>query len=285
MGNRINSLPATSVVLALAIASLTACGPDGSSSGATASSPAPTPTSAPTPTPTPTPAGPTAQFAAPFGLTASRALDVFGFQSPPTGPSAPATGVGFRWNAQSSSYELMMPGYAWARLTVSSPGSYEVYADAVKQPFGAILQLGPTNQGLPDNVATPHYAHRASIFGTGGSALFAFGLFAAAGEVPLTGTRTCSYDIDDDGTGTLVLDLATGNLTGHLKDFYGPDYTLPPTHFTPGSTTFTATGPLGPIDGQFFGPGAQEVAVRWTSKTTDPNLNFNKVWVMICTQP
>jgi hypothetical protein len=283
MGYRINSLPATSIVLALSLAPLAACGPDGSSPAPSNSAPTPAPT--PAPSPTPTPAGPTAQFAAPFGLSASRALDVFGFQSTVTGPALPATGVGYRWNAQTSSYEVMMPGFTWARLTAGLPGGYEVYADTVKQPFVAILQLGPTDQGLPDSLATPHYAHRASIYGTGGSALFAFGLFAAAGEVPLTGTRTCRYDIDDDGNGSLVLDLATGSLAGHLKEFYGNDYTVPPAHFAPGSTTLTATGPLGQIDGQFFGPGAQELAIRWRSQTTDPNLTFNKVWVMICTQP
>jgi hypothetical protein len=37
-------------------------------------------------------------------------------------------------------------------------------------------------------------------------------------------------------------------------DEAAPPYSLPPSQFTPGSTTFTATGPMGPIDGRFFGP-------------------------------
>lgn len=47
--------------------------------------------------------------------------------------------------------------------------------------------------------------------------------------------------------------------------------TLPPAQFTRGSTTFTAIGPVGPIDGRFFGPQAREVAIRWKYPKLGPS--------------
>ena len=93
------------------------------------------------------------------------------------------------------------------------------------------------------------------------------------------GTRTCHYDLGDDDSGTLVFNLATGSLTGTLNEYWGVPYTLPPSQFTPGSTTFTATGPMGPIDGRFFGPQAREVAIRWEYPNLGPSYSL---WIMVC---
>lgn len=205
---------------------------------------------------------------------------MFGWQG--QGPPVPATTVGFRWNAQASSYELMMPGYDWGRLTGSSP--YLVYnANGTQQPFSVVIDWNQATNIAP--VKVPQFSAEARVTPVNDVhtvAWFAYGLATKPGDVPLTGTRTCRYSVDDDGDGTLVFALATGSLTGNLMEFYGTRYELPPSQFTPGSTTFTAAGPIGPIEGRFFGPQAEEVVIRWLAPTNNPGMQFYKLWIMVC---
>lgn len=254
---------------------MSGCGDGGNSSPGrppVVATPSPTPT--PT-TPTPTPPS-TAQFPVPFGLTADRILDVFGWQG-----STPATTVGFRWNAQATSYELMMPGEQWGRLAGSNP--YLVYnANGTQQPYSIRIDWNEATT-IPPRI--PQFSAEARVTqlnGTIPTAWFAYGLATEPGDVPLTGTRTCHYSVDDDGDGTLAFDLATGAITGNLMEFWGTCYELPATQFTPGSTTFTAAGPLGPIEGRFFGPQAQEVVIRWLAPTNNSTIQFYKLWIMVC---
>jgi hypothetical protein len=261
---------AASVLLALA-----SCG-GGEGSDNQAPSPAPAP--APTPTPSPSPP-PTTQFSIPFNLTSDFTFDVFGWQGDGTGAVAPATQVGFRWNAQTTSYEVMMPNQEWGRLT-GSASPYSIYnPNGTKQPYDISVRWNvPTIEGA--NPRTPVYAARANVAPStppGNSAIFAYGIPTQAGDVPQAGTRTCTYNVDDDGSGTLVFDLATGLLTGHLQQYYATDYALSPSQFTPGATTFTATGPLGPIEGRFYGPQGREAVIRWIHPD-----GFAMVWIMIC---
>ena len=145
-----------SVVVTLAI--LTSCGGEDGSGGA------PPTAGIPTPAPTPPPP-PTAQFSAPFGLTDNHTFEPLGWESGPGSDLKEITSLGFRWNSVASSYELMMPGYQWARLTGSGP--YLVYNfDNTLQPFTFDLPLSFASlQGPPQRFA--HYANKAVVISSG----------------------------------------------------------------------------------------------------------------------
>lgn len=257
----INQLRAHSLVLALALAPLTACGPDGSSSSASGSASTPAPTPSSSPTPSPSTAG--VQYVAtpvPFGLTASRSFDVLGWDSWPASPTP--TTVQFRWNATTGKYEILEPVYAvWGHLEHrqdSTGMAFDVFKDdGTKLPF--FLPLGTVYPYVGD----------ARIFeGTTARSFFAFGIATAAGDVTSAGTKICSFATDEIGSGEIIFDLGAGTATGWVEPFWYlagqslPRYPLQ-TSFARGATTFSATfGSGGVLDGQFFGPQAVNIAVR-----------------------
>jgi hypothetical protein len=76
---------------------------------------------------------------------------------------------------------------------------------------------------------------------------------------------TCSFGLDEIGSGGLAFDLAAGTVSGWAEPFWGGGvrHQLVQTSFAPGSTTFAATfGTDGLLEGRFFGPRAVNVAVR-----------------------
>lgn len=246
----------------LAFATLAACGADeGNAGGALAS------TTAPSPTPTPTPPPPYTSTPVPFNLTQSRTFDILGWDSWPSAPTRSA--IQFRWNAAIGKYEVLAPGYAdWSRLEAlqdlrfgGTPHEYVPFGSGdTKLPF-SMLVFAPPNRPPADG-----YVGNARIFDSSfARAYFAFGIATEPGDVPLSGTMTCSFGEDEIGEGALTFNRAAGTVSGWAEPFWGRGvrYELVQTSFVPGATTFAATfGTNGVLEGRFFGPRAANVAVR-----------------------
>jgi hypothetical protein len=109
------------------------------------------------------------------------------------------------------------------------------------------------------------YVGSARIFeGSSARAYFAFGIATAPGDVPVSGTMTCSFGEDEIGGGRLTFDLAAGTVSGWAEPFWARvRYEMVETSFAPGARSFAATfGTDGVLEGRFFGPRAVNVAVR-----------------------
>lgn len=245
----------------LACSTFAACGenrraePDGDGG---AFQPAPSPLPAPTPQYVATPV--------PFNLTQSRTFDVFGWDSWPSTPG-PST-VQFRWNAAIGKYEVLSPGDAeWSRLEARQdrfggpPHEYDAFGSGgTKLPFSMVV-LAP-----PLWFPVDGYVGDARIFGgRTANTYFAFGLATEPGDLPVSGTMTCSFGEDEIGSGELVVDPGAGTIAGSVEPFWGGGvrYELVQTSFRSGATTFTAAfGNGGVLEGRFFGPRGVNVAVR-----------------------
>jgi hypothetical protein len=184
-------------------------------------------------------------------------------QRTPT-PSA----IQFRWNAAIGKYEVLGPAHAdWGRLEAlqdlqfgGAPYKYDVFGSGgTKFPFDMIVWAPPLPWWSDGNVGN------ARIFkGSSGSAYFAFGIATSAGDVPVSGTMTCSFAEDEIGEGRLTFDLAAGTMSGWAEPFWARvRYQFVETSFARGATTFAATfGEGGVLEGRFFGPRAVNLAVR-----------------------
>jgi hypothetical protein len=248
----------------LACSTLASCGGDDGNAGPTGRALAPTP--APSPTPTPTPPPQDTAMPVPFNLTQSRTFDILGWDSWPSAPTPSA--IQFRWNAAIGKYEVLAPGYAdWSRLEArqdprfrGTPYEYDVFGSGgTKLPFYMIV-WAPPHRSPADG-----YVGNARIFeGTFARAYFAFGIATEPGDVPVSGTMTCSFGEDEIGEERLTFDLAAGTVSGWAEPFWADvRYQLVQTSFAPGATTFAATfGTDGVLEGRFFGPRAVNVAVR-----------------------
>ena len=244
----------------LACSTLAACGGDDGNAGALA------PATAPSPIPTPTPPPQNTATPVPFNLTQSRTLDILGWDSWPSAPTPSA--IQFRWNAATGKYEVLAPGYAdWSRLEAvqnlhgGTPYDYDVFGSGgTKLPF-YMLVFAP-----PPRPPADGYVGNARIFeGSSARAYFAFGIATEPGDVPVSGTMTCSFGEDEIGEGGLTFNLAAGTVSGWAEPFWGGGvrYQLVQTSFARGATTFAATfGTDGVLEGRFFGPRAVNVAVR-----------------------
>ena len=251
----------------LACSTLAACG--GRDAGPTGGVLAPTSVQSPTPTPTPTPPP---QYTGtgtpvPFNLRQSRTFDILGWDSWPSAPRPSA--IQFRWNAAIGKYEVLAPGYAdWSRLEAlqdlrfgGTPHDYDVFGSGgTKLPFSMLL-FAPPHRPPADG-----YVGNARIWESSSArAYFAFGIATEPGDVPVSGTLTCSFGEDEIGEGGLTFDRAAGTVSGWAEPFWGGGvrYELVQTSFAPGATTFAATfGTDGVVEGRFFGPRAVNVAVR-----------------------
>ena len=248
----------------LACSTLAACGGDDGNAGPTGGALAPT--TAPSPAPTPTPPPQYTATPVPFNLTQSRTFDILGWDSWP-GASTPSA-IQFRWNAAIGKYEVLAPGYAdWSRLEAvqdlrfgGTPHDYGVFgSDGTKLPF-SILLFAPPHRPPADG-----YVGNARIWEISSArAYFAFGIATEPGDVPVSGTMTCSFGEDEIGEGGLTFDLAAGTVSGWAEPFWAHvRYELFQTSLAPGATTFAATfGTDGVLEGRFFGPRAVNVAVR-----------------------
>jgi hypothetical protein len=201
----------------------------------------------------------------PFNLTQSRTFDILGWDSWPTAPTPSA--IQFRWNAAIGRYEVLAPGYTdWSRLEAlpdpqfgGAPHNYDVFGSG-----GTLLPFSMLLFAPPDRPPADGYVGDARIFEGSARAYFAFGLATEPGDVPVSGTKTCSFAEDEIGGGRLTFDLAEGTVSGWAEPFWvDVRYPLVQTSYAPGATTFAATfGSGGVLEGRFFGPRAANVAVR-----------------------
>lgn len=214
-----------------------------------------TPTPVPSPTPTPTPPPQYTATPVPFNLTQSRPLDILGWDSWGSAPTPSV--VQFRWNAAIGKYEVLAPGYAgWTRLEALQDHYDVVGSGGTKLPFFMLVRA-------PAAVGYVGWAqiHESNFPHT----YFAFGIATEPGDVPVSGTMTCSFGEDEIGDGGLTFDLGAGTVSGSAEPFWGGGvrYQLVQTSFAPGATTFATTfGTNGVLEGRFFGPRAVNVAVR-----------------------
>ncbi|HJR57874.1 MAG TPA: hypothetical protein VJ813_00680 [Vicinamibacterales bacterium] len=259
-----NTMHTRSVLLCatavLACSTVAACGGDdgnaGPTGGALATAPSPTPTLPPQYTATPVP----------FNLTQNRTFDILGWDSWPSAPTPSA--IQFRWNAAIAEYEVLAPGYAdWSRLEAlqdlrfgGTPHNYDVFGSGgAKLPFYMIVSA-PPHRPPADG-----YVGNARIFESSfARAYFAFGIATEPGDVPVSGTMTCSFGEDEIGGGGLTFDLAAGTVSGWVEPFWADvRYDLVQRSFAPVATSFAATfGTDGVLEGRFFGGRAFNVAVR-----------------------
>ena len=189
-------------------------------------------------------------------------FDIWGWDSWPSAPTPSA--IQFRWNAAIGTYEVLPPGNAdWSRLEPRQSGfglDYDVVGgDGTKFPFYMVLWV-PADPPLAGR-----YVGHARIFeGSSARAFFAFGIATEPGDVPVSGTMTCSFGEDEIGGGALTFDLATGTVSGVVEPFWASvQYQVVHPSFARGATTFAATfGTAGVLEGRFFGPRAANIAVR-----------------------
>ena len=246
----------------LACSTLAACGGGDGNAGPNGGTLAPT---APSPTPTPAPPPQHTGTPVPFNLTQSRTFDILGWDSWPSAPRPSA--VQFRWNAAMGKYEVLAPGYAdWSRLEAllsrfgGTPHDYDVFGSGeTKLPISMLLSAPPHRPPADGYVGNARIWQSASAH-----AYFAFGMATQPGDVPVSGTMTCSFAEDEIGDGGLTFDLAAGTVSGWAEPFWARvRYQLVQTSFASGATSFAATfGTDGVLEGRFFGPRAVNVAVR-----------------------
>jgi hypothetical protein len=284
-----------------AMLATSACGGEGGSTAFI-----PTPPTAPTPTPAPTP------MPAPFGLTSSQQFATFGVLGRSDAgqynvQTADPNAIKFSWSAEAKAYEITVPGFAPARLSLTFPGNNAVAftgtdASGNKLPL-AFSVWRPGDGGLnftysslayystyPDNATNPYLW-----------ANFAYGIPTVAGDVPTTGTAnydakifgvtTSNNGYDIIGDARLTFDFSGGSLSGYMQprlfsDWDGVDralgqYDFKQTIYSVGSTTFAGkfVVPGGDFDstfhGQFTGPHAAELIAGWQAPYLDP---FDNLW-------
>ena len=221
----------------LACSTLAACGGDDGSTGPLGGALA----TAPSPTPNPTPPPQYTATPVPFNRTQSRTFDILGWDSWPSAPTSSA--IQFRWNAAIGKYEVLAPGYAdWSRLEArqdlrfgGTPYNYDVFGSG-----GTILPFYMIVWAPPHRFPANGYVGNARIFeGSFARAYFAFGIATERGNVPVSGTMTCSFGEDEIGAGGLTFDLAARTVSGWAEPFCD-----------------------GVLEGRFFGPRPVNVAVR-----------------------
>lgn len=298
MDTKLRALGFAALIIALA-----GCGGEGGTPAVSAGmaavsstpSPAPTPTPSPTPTPAPTPT--TSPLPpAPFGLTANQAFATIGWvqtsERQPVLPTGSAD-LAFAWVASPGTYEVQLPGYEPARLFFTFPGNNPA-AFSLRSLGGASLDRGMVVLTQGKFSGTAHwFAREGSGYPNG---QFGFGIPTAPGAVLAATSRTYATSSDSgplyalgSSDGQLVFNPRDGTVSGYFDvaytDAWGPypatRYSLASSSYTPGSPTFTATfevpgAPfIGVIEGQFTGPQAQELILRWKAPVREP---YDSTW-------
>lgn len=288
-----------------AILGTAACGGGGSGVAFTPAPPA-TPTPAPTPTPTP------ASTLPPFGLTSTQQFATFGVLSPSNAgeynvATADPNAIKFSWSAEAKAYQITVPGFAPARLSLTFPGN-NTLAFTGTDASGTKLPLAFTVLGPKDGLLKFTYSSLAyySTYPEGSTqpylwAEFAYGIPTPTSDVPVTGTAnydakvfgitTSGVGYDITGDARLTFDFGAGSLSGYMQprlfsDWDGIDralgqYDFRQTVYSVGSTTFSGkfTVPNSDADsnfqGRFTGPNAAELIAGFQAPYLDP---FDNVW-------
>ena len=265
---------AAALIACVIVAGLASCGGEdgGNAAPNSASSPTPSPSSTPTPTDS------TVEYIAtqaPFGLTANQTFDVFGWDAWPAAP-VPST-MQLRWNAATSEYELFEASYSgWARLRkiANAQDLYDIFSAAgALFPYRIVLSAPSTLHAPGTGIGD------ARIFqDSKASAFVAFGSATPSAAIPTIGSVTCSFGMDEAGSGSFVINYATGSVIGEVEPFWGTGGNPPQAQqitnafFRPDSTRIlsasygAATDNL--VEARLFGPAGGEIAVRSKGEVT-----------------
>lgn len=258
---------AIGVVLTLALPGLAACGGGGTSSP---SSGAVSQTAAPPPPPPPPPPPQYQTTAAPFGLTQSRDLDVFGWDEWPGSPVPSA--MKLRWNSGTTEYEVQPAGsaeFARLRKLFNSPGTYDAFSSSGALLSYQLVLFAPTGTS---------YVGDARIFSGGKAQNFvAFGIGTPEAGLPTSGRKRCEFALDEIGNGVLLVDFGAGTASGTVDPFWlfpgnVPRYDIPQSAISR-SAPATISSPYGTeagnlIEARFFGPNGEQIGVRSKGRVT-----------------
>jgi hypothetical protein len=279
---------------------LAACGGGG---GDVVASIPPPPT--PTPTPTPTPAGSPIIFP---GVTASTNFATLGYEQRNSAGALTSDGFSARYDASSKQYVFDFPA--------SDPGPLDVYQTGDRywnavlggQPAGSpqiyVNAFRPGAQNFDFALTYTSFAEYTDNSGLSG--VVAFGLPTPTSAIPVTGSATykafvaatadVGYGISGSaslqfnfGQGTLagqfdpvIYDLLAGNTPLGHYDFINTVYATGSSVFSGQLSSANVSG-LGSFEGQFTGPGAEELMARFRAPFIDPysktQRNMFGVWV------
>jgi hypothetical protein len=287
-----------------AAVALVACGGGGDAAvPPPVQAPLPPPVQAPLPPPVQAPAPPAAPAlpAAPFSLTATQSFTVLGWVAA-AGSSAwseiDTDTATFGWSSTLGTYELAVKDVGSGRLAFAFADNNPV-AFTLRREDGSTLPLWVT--------VTPQIASAGRLWWSPSSGddlstgIAAFGVAAAASDIPGSGARNFFGEDLPEYAPTIDFDFDAGRLTGKVRvaweDAWGPypptTYDLTPASFDRSANMFAATfsvpgaPALGSIRGMFMGPGAREVAIAWQSPIVDPYetrwVTARGVWLGRCT--
>lgn len=231
--------------------------------------------------------------------------------SQPQGPSTPdpTEVIAFSYAAADRSYEIKIPGFERGRLTLQTANAYGGSHSLSTSPSPTLevvlLRPGAANPELPPLNYTsfgwwedPIYTPIPAVVRSNNTGDFAYGVPTDPGDVPVTGSRTYTAVVDGRtsaslgvwyvfGTANLTFDFSKGGLTGNLSlgvnpggpghqtfgnfQFAATSYAVGATHF---SGKFSMPGGVedGFFEGQFTGPQASELMVRWLLPQSGPQV-------------
>jgi hypothetical protein len=188
----------------------------------------------------------------------------------------------FNWSATLGTYQLDLKDVGSGSLIYTFPGN-NFLEFTLRQEDGSTVPLAITVYAKIQS---------SGLLWWSTSGIAAFGIAAAAPDIPATGTRHFVGTDSPAYAPTLDFDFDAGQLTGKVRiaweDAWGPypatTYDLSPATFDNTANTFSATFTVpgapaqGSIHGMFMGPGAREVAIAWQSPIVD---FYNSQWVTV----
>lgn len=226
------------------------------------------------------------------------------------GPSTPdpTEVISISYAAADRSYEINIPGFERGRLTLQHANAYggwhslstspsptlgvELYRPGAANPE---LQLDYTSFGWWED---PIYTPIPAIPRSNNTGYFAYGVPTDVGDVPVTGSRKYSAVASGAtsaslgvwyvfGTANLTFDFSKGGLAGNLSLGVNPggpghrdygNFQFAATSYAVGATRFSGKFSMpggiedGFFEGQFTGPQASELMVRWLLPQSGPQV-------------
>ena len=225
------------------------------------------------------------------------------------GPSVPdpADVITINYLAADQSYEIKIPGLERGRLAlVNGNARYSTYslATSPSRTFQVVLyRPGAANPEFPLEYTSfgwwedPIYTPIPATLRSNNTGYFAYGVPTALGDVPVTGSATYHSLVTGStsaslgasyvsGAMNLTFDFSKGILAGNLElvlnaggpgEGYFGDFEFTAARYTVGANGFsgkfsTPGGVEGFFEGQFTGPQASELMVRWLLPQSPPNV-------------
>jgi hypothetical protein len=225
------------------------------------------------------------------------------------GPSTPdpTEVISFSYSAADQTYEIKIPGLERGRLAlVNGNARYSTHslATSPSRTFQVVLyRPGAANPEFPLEYTSfgwwedPIYTPIPATPRSNNTGYFAYGVPTALGDVPVTGSATYHSLVTGatsaslgasyvSGAANLTFDFSKGTLAGGLElvldagpgeRFFG-DFEFTATSYTVGANGFSGKLSIpgsteeGFFEGQFTGPQASELMVRWVLPQSVPEV-------------